>query len=461
MRQQAFPYKEILMNQPQGKIVALLALTGALFTASVHAGVFPDFGYAPPKSEYSGPPFQLSQDYPKAPPGASSMPAFFQHLPKTFSNDFETWRPYMEEVKKYCLEGNTEIGWKVQKNKIRRWYHMPWQHYGPNGREGISGLTKEAPIQPGQLASTQTDSGQTYAVGIYNDIGAYTIGQVWKDPDNPDPSYTSKPKSFPNGTVVCKALFADIDVKTVPFLANPLLWKAYTTETFTSTDRSVTQVALIQMDIAVRDTRVSDTGWLFGTFQYNGAVTGKANWNNLVPVGIMWGNDPKETGNDFTNPKPVETKINPALKQTAINANTQELPPTHLGWNGRLNGPVDNPQASCLSCHMTAEYQQLALMNPTFQANPPPVGGDEWMKWFQNIPAGQPFSPGTQSTDYSLQLSGALANFYDWKCNHSGVYADGVNACTKLQTLKLIKASNAPEDEVHKVQRSPELEELE
>ncbi len=461
MRQQAFPYKEILMNQSQGKIVALLALTGALFTASVHAGVFPDFGYAPPKSEYSGPPFQLSQDYPKAPPGASSMPAFFQHLPKTFSNDFETWRPYMEEVKKYCLEGNTEIGWKVQNNKIRRWYHMPWQHYGPNGREGISGLTKEAPIQPGQLASTQTDSGQTYAVGIYNDIGAYTIGQVWKDPDNPDPSYTSKPKSFPNGTVVCKALFADIDVKTVPFLANPLLWKAYTTETFTSTDRSVTQVALIQMDIAVRDTRVSDTGWLFGTFQYNGAVTGKANWNNLVPVGIMWGNDPKETGNDFTNPKPVETKINPALKQTAINANTQQLPPTHLGWNGRLNGPVDNPQASCLSCHMTAEYQQLALMNPTFQANPPPVGGDEWMKWFQNIPAGQPFSPGTQSTDYSLQLSGALANFYDWKCNHSGVYADGVNACTKLQTLKLIKASNAPEDEVHKVQRSPELEELE
>ncbi|WP_053144342.1 hypothetical protein [Pseudomonas sp. P97.38] len=449
------------MNQSQGKIVALLALTGALFTASVHAGVFPDFGYAPPKSEYSGPPFQLSQDYPKAPPGASSMPAFFQHLPKTFSNDFETWRPYMEEVKKYCLEGNTEIGWKVQNNKIRRWYHMPWQHYGPNGREGISGLTKEAPIQPGQLASTQTDSGQTYAVGIYNDIGAYTIGQVWKDPDNPDPSYTSKPKSFPNGTVVCKALFADIDVKTVPFLANPLLWKAYTTETFTSTDRSVTQVALIQMDIAVRDTRVSDTGWLFGTFQYNGAVTGKANWNNLVPVGIMWGNDPKETGNDFTNPKPVETKINPALKQTAINANTQQLPPTHLGWNGRLNGPVDNPQASCLSCHMTAEYQQLALMNPTFQANPPPVGGDEWMKWFQNIPAGQPFSPGTQSTDYSLQLSGALANFYDWKCNHSGVYADGVNACTKLQTLKLIKASNAPEDEVHKVQRSPELEELE
>lgn len=83
---------------------------------------------------------------------------------------------------------------------------------------------------------------------------------------------------------------------------------------------------------------------------------------------------------------------------------------------------------------MTAEYQQLAPMNPTFQANPPPVGGEEWMKWFQN--------------------------FYEWKCNHSGIYADGKNACAKVQTLNLMKASNAPEQEVFKVQRSPELEEL-
>lgn len=109
---------------------------------------------------------------------------------------------------------------------------------------------------------------------------------------------------------------------------------------------------------------------------------------------------------------------------------------------------------------MTAEYQQLAPMNPTFQANPPPVGGEEWMKWFQNIPAGQPFSPGTRSTDYSLQLSGALANFYEWKCNLSGIYADGKNACANVKVLNLMKASNAPEQEVFKVQRSPELEDV-
>jgi len=450
------------MNQPQGKR-AVLAITTALFSASTLAGVYPDFGYQPPASQYSGPLFELSQSYPtQAPQGA--LPDFFKKLPAKPDNNFETWRAYMEEVKHYCLEGNVEVDWNVQKNKLRQWYHMPWQHYGPLGREGIHGLTKEAQIPVKQLAQTQIASGQTYAVGIYNDIGAYTIGEVWKDPNNPDPGFTSQPKSFANGTVVCKALFADIDRTTVPFLVNPVLWQGYITETFTSANRKIKDVALIQMDIAVRDTRMSDTGWIFGTFQYNGAKTGKAGWDNLVPVGIMWGNDPKETGNDFTNPTPTETRINPALQQTAINANTKELPPTHLGWNGRLNGPVDNPNSSCLSCHATGESPQVAIMNPTFQPKDkiPSPGSAEWMKWFQNIPAGHPFTPGTKSTDYSLQLSGGLVNYFEWKCDMSGIYADGKNACAKVQNLKLkmLKTGDDKSQPQQKVMRDPSLQQL-
>ncbi|MBB5877842.1 hypothetical protein GGR66_003231 [Xanthomonas sp. 3498] len=49
----------------------------------------------------------------------------------------------------------------------------------------------------------------------------------------------------------------------------------------------VKKVALIQMDFAVRDSRIPGTGWIFGTFQYNGAVSGKPGWQNLVPVGVM------------------------------------------------------------------------------------------------------------------------------------------------------------------------------
>lgn len=433
-----------------GAVAALVMMVGA-----VHAGTFPDYGYQPPAT-YKGPIFQLSQSYPAALP--SDTPAFFKLLPK-LSNDFEQWRPYVDAVKKYCLEGNVESDWYEQNNTVRKWYHAPWQHYGPLGREGIHGLTKEAQIQPRQLASTQTTAGQTFAVGIYNDIGAYTIGQVWKNPQNPDPTVTSQPNSFHNGAVVCKALFADIDLKQVPFLANPVLWQAYVTDSFNSANREIKSVALIQMDFAVRDTRIPGTGWIFGTFQYNGAVSGKPGWDNLVPVGVMWGNDPEDTGNDYTNPQPTVTKINPQIKESAINAKS-ELPPTHLGWNGRLDGPVDNPVSACMSCHMTAESPQLSPMNPTFQANPPPVGSPAWMRWFQNEEAGVPFDKTALSTDFSLQLAGGIQNFYDWKCTQDGVFVQGGNACQQTHNqLKLMK-SITPPAKVYKVERDQTLNEL-
>ncbi|HEY0660119.1 MAG TPA: hypothetical protein VGD21_02165 [Lysobacter sp.] len=449
------------MYAPQGKTLgaalALTLLTAAAVNAS--AGTFPDFGYQPPSSQYSGPLFQLSQDYPTTLP--TGTPGFFTQLPQPLSNDFENWRPYVDAVKAYCLEGNAENDWVVQKNSVRPWYHMPWQHYGPLGREGIHGLTKEAQIQPKQLAASQTTTGQTYAVGIYNDIGAYTIGQVWQNPQDPNPAFTSTPNSFNNGTVVCKALFADVDLKQVPFLGNPLLWQGYITKTFESANRKVKNVALIQMDFAVRDTRIPGTGWIFGTFQYNGATGATPGWNNLVPVGVMWGNDPEVTSNDYTNPQPTVTRINPQLQQSAINAKP-ELPPTHLGWNGRLNGPVDNPVSSCMSCHMTGEAPQLSPMNPTFQApsKVPPVGSPEWMRWFQNEEAGVPFDAGAQSSDYSLQLAGGLANFYEWKCLQDGVFVGGGNACEQARNMRLKLRKAVQPTRVFRVQRDPALEEL-
>ncbi len=42
----------------------------------------------------------------------------------------------------------------------------------------------------------------------------------------------------------------------------------------------------------------------------------------------------EDTGNDFTNPQPTVTRINPQLKETSLDANAPELPPTHhwLEW---------------------------------------------------------------------------------------------------------------------------------
>ena len=199
----------IILMQPllavaPGALAAGVAPAGVGTSPPSTAKAFPDFGFLPAdaKNPYKGALFQLSQDYPKQLPSASKVPAFFGKLPvKPFSADFKTWRDYMMAVRSYCFEGNInpngtlnqDVDWRVEKNGVRKWYHIPWQHYGPNGREGIHGLTKEAPVMPKQLAASQTyGEGQTYAVGFFNGLGGYTIGRVWANPLNPNAAVTTR-----------------------------------------------------------------------------------------------------------------------------------------------------------------------------------------------------------------------------------------------------------------------------
>jgi hypothetical protein len=174
----------------------------------------------------------------------------------------------------------------------------------------------------------------------------------------------------------------------------------------------------------VRDSRVDETGgWIFGTFAYNGALGYANRWDNLVPVGLMWGNDPEVTIS-LNNPHPspeTGTRTNPALRETIINA-SEDLPPMHLGWGFRLNGPVDNPNSSCLSCHSTAQYPSASAIMPVLNDPPvpvPPVGteaGTDWMRWFRNIPWGESFDGNATSVnmDFSLQLTKSIHNYVDY-----------------------------------------------
>ncbi len=400
---------------------------------------FPDFGNMLPPDSVSGRVFKLSQDFPKEKPIEKVQPEFFK---VDFKKD---WKKYMLEVQKYCFEGNTDHDFRVEENNVRNWYHMPWQHYGPSGREGFHGLTKEAPVKPYQLASTQ-DYGNAvaWAVGFYNDLGGYTLGQVWKDHQNPNPDASV----FEEGTVVFKLLFVSIPenivTQQVPSLINPIQWEAYGSTTFASTNRQKMKMTLIQMDMMVKDKRAPQ-GWVLGTFQYNGAMNRENKWENLVPVGLMWGEDPDNNTN-ASNPTPTKTIINPLLKQTIINPDSNELPATHLGWNSRLNGPVDNPMSSCYSCHATAEYPQLSPISPLFFPPPHPTvtpGSKEWMRWFQNYQCGTPFDKEAISTDFSLQMAAALANFYEWRDTQDGLYAssyrNGKKGLLKNQPRKTFK----------------------
>jgi hypothetical protein len=320
--------------------VLLLALAGVQARAaepdrdpaSSATRPFPDFGHLP--SGYRGRVFTLSQDYPSTLPDEGKIPPFFgPDSPGDWVEGYlrGNWKSYMLEVRRYCFEGNLEADWRPEENAVRRWYHMPWQHYGPTGREGIRGMTKEAEVKKYQLAPAQTYvGGQTYAVAFYNEFGGYTIGKVWRDHDRPDP----KGVAFPHGTVICKLLFVDVPTEQVPSLVDPVLWQGFVCDNYASHNRSVRPVALIQMDVMIRDDR-TPTGWLFGTFQYNGARKSRERWENLVPVGVQWGNDEAVRTDRYFTRCPERTEIVREIKESAINEDRDELPPTHLG-----DGPV-------------------------------------------------------------------------------------------------------------------------
>jgi hypothetical protein len=98
----------------------------------------------------------------------------------------------------------------------------------------------------------------------------------------------------------------------------------------------------------------------------------------------------------------------------------------HLGYGGRLAGPVDNAKASCMGCHQTAGFPTVPIL-PEFSANgsvlkldagrQPGSNQSFRMMYYGNVPSGVVFSD-TQlySSDYSLQLSMSLQNFTSLRC---------------------------------------------
>ena len=389
---------------------------------------FPDFGYMISPSDFSTDypgqkVFRLKTDYPDQLPGDAALPA-------VMGIDFATdSRAYLESIRHYCFDGNTP-SWDPYDNEVRPWYHIPWLHpnsdtgYPPNGgTEGFHGLIKEAPVGPFQLSADQVGNYQVYAITLINEYAGYTVGKMWADPLHPDPRAADDRfagMGFPEGTVFCKLLFTDAtntEAEQIPFLSNPLTWTAYITQSWDDPTRAPKEVHLLQMDIMVKDSR-SVVGWVFGTFAYNGELGNENRFDNLVPLGVQWGQDPQDTVNR-TNRFPFEqTQVNNKLQETVI-TDSRNLPPQHLGWNSRLNGPADLNTSSCLSCHLTGTYPAIVSlvadgMVPDGGTYPPAGGSTEWMRWFQNYTTTEPMVPEAYQTGLSLQVAISLQNFEDF-----------------------------------------------
>ncbi len=358
--------------------IALLFLSAML--PSAQSQTFPSSN-DPIPAGWTGPVFKLRQDYPTTKPAVGPKPW------KKFNFKTQSVQ-YLQSVLSYCEQGNVDVDWQLEKNTVRNWYHAPWLHTTPNGREFVHGLTGERSSRPHELAPSQTASFANWAVGFYNAPGGYVIGQVWKDANAPNPAAVN----IPDGTVACKLLFTTATVDQVQYLKNDFEWQA-NVSTSSGGPRSIQTVRLLQVDVAVRDSRANTTtGWVFGTFVYDGNATGATPWDRLEPVGLMWGNDPSVTDATKTATTHLtQTFINPAVG-----------PAQHLGRAGRLNGPVDNPKSSCLSCHSTAEWQAKSNTLPD---------ADDVMRWFRNIKATEAFDTGQQSLGYSLQIALGIERF--------------------------------------------------
>jgi hypothetical protein len=460
------------------------------FTAQC-SGWFPDWLWTEANVPSSGQrSFQLSQGYPLGVPVLEETPdgkfrvARYDPYPPA-DNTAAPWQafdpripaeqaPYLDALKAYFLAGNVgaasaEDDFDVQNNKVRSWFHVPMMHTKSSARrEPHHGLTKERALRSNQhswIKDSDGDGLNAYAIGAYNWLGGYTIGKVFHDPNVQlaDPAAAK----FIKGAFVFKLLFAEYTPASIE-AGNPLDGSPQWMIQDVNAPGTQIPVRLLQVDVAVRDPdHAPKTGWVFATFVYDKTMPGATGWEKLKAVGLQWGDDQGDTAVAAID----ESWLNPAVP--AVYTRQDGLP---FGRNGRLNGPVDNPVSSCISCHSTAQIitgitgtsaaivdqaRGTPLIPPGAGVPPASLDGScgaGAIFWFHDVAAGAPFgqmgpsgtacapttptpsTPPLYGLDYSLQLADAL---------ESALTRQNKNPCTELAaTLDEIDVVEAPSGDV-------------
>ncbi len=498
-----------------------------------------------PTGAYTGPVFKLSDDYPRKPVDdkanqpwrAAKFDALFDPATPQDKKS-KLAQEYADLVFDYAIAGNInqpgQSDFDVCRNPVRPWFHIPFQTYDAlSGREFIHGLTREAPVTYSIKSGTGSASTTMWAVGIFNPTAAYTLGTVWqKDGTAKVPTANI---SFDEGAVVAKPLFNTATIDELPVLANMPHWNANISDpsfcSCTGADgkqctlveqsqqcprnfAAWNDVKLMQFDISVRDHRARGTGWVYGTYVADGRR--KANvkdpWHRLSLLGLMWGNDtppPGQLAYDYPkDPRKNGFKDEVIFWDVADELNSYGGTGTmqrmgHLGSNHRLNGPADNANSSCMSCHGTASVPDVTFTTPpllsqfsaiTKQSVAPVIGLEKQgldrsgnvatenngvsfpaidSIYFANVMAGTSFNmtvdtPGGKinvmgagvpkypnpsqtnwiSLDYSLQLSISLEQWMEWQA--------AVAEATPPPKRKFIKALRR--DEKEDVQKKQQTE---
>jgi hypothetical protein len=430
-----------------------LQLGGDAFSRECQPFPCSDDRLPPLPLQRGGPRFTLSQRYPTSKPSLP-MPWIDNNRALDFRLQSQ-WKDYLNVILQQCLRDNIPVDWNPNLNtQDPRWFHAPWMHYGSIGREPLRGLTYERKSRMYELSPSQKDIHQSWAVSLYNKIGAYTFYKVWKNPNSPDITNIE----FNEGTVAIKLLFTQADTDSVPYLQDSLVWKAFifntvpvrTQDINISDARKPQDVRLIQVDLAVRDNRAGVSRWVFGTYIYNSHIKPSTECKfdvfcKLAPMGIMWGNNnpiyyknKPETRDSYFTEK--ENLPNELLQARDSRIETRRDWKFGLGYEGRLNGPLDNPESSCLSCHSTAKRPYADFVPPD---NSITTNREEWFRTFDARDRNQrpAFMRDHIPFDFSQQLAAGIHYF----CGHPD-HKDSSPCKSKKEIFKIISGKEGKPD---------------
>lgn len=371
----------------------------------------------------------------------------------------DDWRAYMDAFMTEVRAGGLTIAdGKASMKADAEWWVTPWMDYGDNGREKAFGLTKERNPGKGDLAPGSGTGRQVWAVGFYNHDGAHALGQVYADPCNP--RVPAAGFTLPEGSASFKLLFTTATGDDAAYLTGSPEVQAYVNAP--GGRRTLQAVRLLQMDIAVRDSS-SPTGWVMGTYIWQGPRKGDGLFDNLVPVGLMWGNDqaaaaaPRDAFATLT-----ETRLNPDLAGVVWRGHGQvwtERP--WPGFQGRLNGPADNMMSTCLSCHALAQWPRskalsilpLAPKYTMTTLNNDDVRADLARDYLRNVKGGQLTEPseatatdtwgGARPLDYSLQLEASFTRMCN-ACLDSAMTGPTPDMCRIKGAANYVATPNCP-----------------
>ena len=397
-------------------------------------------GQIPTEAEYRGPLFTMSHRYPiqLAPPAmpwrtaigngqinVQNAPLYAEALKAAVAKDMQT------------LLFNYD-NWDAAQ---RGWYNEPWlgsQREAIHGTHVATSSFDPSLFRASGLAKPMT----TYALTYFDKTAALTLGRIW-GASAMKPQITTTATQYAEGSIIVKAAFVTAGPDNWPVMAGTQVWPLYITTNATTGQNdkpTVTNTYLMQLDIVVKDSKSAPkTGWVFTTLVYDRNVAPAANgmWDQMVPLGAQWGNDPQ-----------ANSTVNPAapLLENWVNPNAPLYATETLGWGERLSGPNDGAMndisvlenggrvylknakvSSCLSCHSSAQWKAsdpaqgmqsflLPLVPPTPSAsvaplggqpylNSPPPGSSDWMKWFQNRPGTLPMDAGSVAADFNLGLT--------------------------------------------------------